>query len=262
MVDGVWNSCWEGKALRKLYFQMKYITAFILALFAVIITSPLMGIIALAIKIEDGGSVLFKQQRTGFHGRKFMCYKFRSMKSDHVEYNKNKRVIKDSNPNLTKAGKVIRKFKLDELPQLFNVLRGEMCLIGPRPLLPVFDGDYEGWELAKYEMRPGLTGLGQVYGNGHLSIKARKYYDAYYVLHSSLFLDIKIAFKTVAVMIVGERRFLRRVKCEEYAALRKEIENNFTISPETYKNFGMTPPDKAADGKAAPPEGIGSENNE
>ena len=241
---------------------MKYITAFILAFFAAIITAPLMLVIALAIKLEDGGHVIIKQERTGLHGKKFICYKFRSMKSENVEYDKNKRVIHDNNPNLTKVGRILRKFKLDELPQLLNVLRGEMCLIGPRPLLPVFDCDYENWELIKYEIRPGLTGLGQVYGNGHLSIKARKYYDAYYVLHSSLLLDIKIALKTVAVIIVGERRFLRRVKCEEYDALRDEIENNFTISPETYKNLGMTPPDKAADGGTAPTEEIGNESDE
>ena len=233
--------------MRKLYIRFKYVLAFVLAFFAVIITSPLMGAIALAIKIEDGGHVLFRQERTGLHGKKFKCYKFRSMKSDHVEYDKNRRVIRDDNPNLTKVGKVIRKFKLDELPQLFNILRGEMCIIGPRPLLPVFDRDYEDWELAKFEMRPGLTGLGQVYGNGHLNIKSRKFYDAYYVLHVNPIMDIKIALKTAAVMLVGERWFLRRVKPEEYAALHEEIDRNFKISPETYKNFGMTPPDEKAE---------------
>lgn len=226
--------------MRKLYVRMKYVTAFVIALFAVIITSPLLGIIALAIKTEDGGHVLFRQERTGLHGRKFMCYKFRSMKSEKVEFDKNKPVIKDNNPNLTKVGKVIRKFKLDELPQLFNILRGEMCFIGPRPLLPVYDCEYEDWELAKFELRPGLTGLGQVRGNGHLTIKARKYYDAYYAVHVSPILDLKIALKTAAVLLVGERRFLRRVSPEEYAALHEEIKR-FKISEETFKNFGKDP---------------------
>ncbi len=229
--------------MRKFYVRLKYITAFVLALFAVIITSPIVGVIALAIKIEDGGHVLFKQERTGLRGKKFMCYKFRSMKSVHVEYNKNKRVIKDDNPNLTKVGRVIRKFKLDELPQLYNIIRGEMCFIGPRPLLPVYDCEYEDWELAKFEVRPGLTGLGQVYGNGYLSIKARKYYDAYYAAHVSPLLDIKIALKTVAVLLVGERMFLRRVPQEAYDKLHREIDRKFRISRETYENFGITPPD-------------------
>ncbi len=227
--------------MRRLYIQLKYITAFILALLAVIITSPLACFIALAIKIEDGGQVLFRQERTGLHGRKFMCYKFRSMKSDHIAYDKNKRVIKDSNPNLTRVGRVIRKFKFDELPQLFNVLRGEMCLIGPRPLLPVFDCEYEDWELAKFEMRPGLTGLGQVRGNGHLSIKARKYYDAYYVLHVSPILDLKIIFKTIAVLLIGEKRFLKRVPPEDYAIIKEQIGKKIKISKETLRNFGRLP---------------------
>lgn len=230
--------------MRKLYVRFKNITAFIIAIFAIVITSPLFGIIALAIKLEDGGQVIIKQERTGLHGKKFICYKFRSMVSENIEHDKNKRIIRDSNPNLTKVGKVIRKFKLDELPQLINILRGNMCFVGPRPLLPIYDREYTYWELAKFEVRPGLTGLGQVYGNGHLSIKARKYYDAYYAVHVSPIMDIKIAFKTVAVLLVGERRFLRRVLPEEYNELHNEINKNFIISHETYVNFGILPPAK------------------
>ncbi len=228
----------------KFYLKTKYAFDFVIALLGIVIVSPLLAVVAIAIKAEDGGNVLIRQSRTGLHGRKFTCYKFRSMKSADVRYDKHKRVIKDSNPNLTRVGKFIRKFKIDELPQLVNVIKGDMCIIGPRPLLPVYDTDYEDWELIKFEMRPGMTGLGQVCGNGYLSIKARKYYDAYYVTHASPILDIKIIIKTVAVLFLGERRFLRHVSPEQYARAREDVNARHSISRETYINFGLTPPEE------------------
>ena len=155
------------------------------------------------------------------------------MNSENVSYEKNKRVIKDNNPNLTKVGRFIRKFKIDELPQLLNVLKGDMCFIAPRPLLPVFDGDYEDWELVKFEVRPGMTGLGQVCGNGYLDMKDRKYYDAYYALHASPWLDIKIAVKTVGVILFGEKKFLRPVSESEYRRLKCEVKRRYTVQPDT-----------------------------
>ena len=122
-----------------------------------------------------------------------------------------------------------------------NFLKGDMCFIGPRPLLPVYDCEYQEWELIKFEMRPGLTGLSQVRGNGHLTIKARKYYDAYYVLHASPLLDLKIIFKTIAVLLVGEKRFLKRVPPEDYVTLKNEVGKRLKISDRTYKNFKVTP---------------------
>lgn len=226
----------------RFYLQIKYIIDFLLALAGVIIISPLLAGIAIAIKCEDGGNVLLKQTRTGRYGKKFTCYKFRSMKSADVPFDKHNPVIKDNNSNLTKVGKFIRKLKFDELPQLFNVIKGDMCFIGPRPLLPVYDNEYQPWELVKFEMKPGLTGLSQVRGNGHLSIKARKYYDAYYILHASPILDAKITIKTIGVMILGERRFLRHVSPEEYAALKAQVGTKMKISRQTYINFGLTPP--------------------
>lgn len=225
----------------RFYLRLKYITDFVIALLGIIIASPVMAVIAVAIKIEDGGPVLLRQQRTGRYGEKFVCYKFRSMKSDKVPFDKHRPVIKDNNQNLTKVGKVIRKLKFDELPQIVNVLKGDMCFIGPRPLLPVYDCEYQEWELIKFEMRPGLTGLSQVRGNGHLTIKARKYYDAYYVLHASPLLDLKIIFKTIAVLLVGEKRFLKRVPPEDYVKLKNEVGKRLKISDRTYKNFKVTP---------------------
>ena len=238
----------EYREMTKFYLHIKYIIDFIVALVGIILASPLMAAVAVAIKIEDGGNVLLRQSRTGRHGKKFTCYKFRSMKSADVPFDKNKPVIKDNNDNLTKVGKFIRKFKIDELPQIFNVLKGDMCFIGPRPLLPVYDCEYQEWELIKFEMRPGLTGLSQVRGNGYLTIKARKYYDAYYVMHASPVLDIKIILKTAAVLFMGERRFLRHVPPEDYIRLQEEVKKR-PISRQTYINFGLVPPEEAKKGK-------------
>ena len=217
-----------GETMHKNYIRFKYCVDFLLALFMLTATSPIFLVVAIAIKAEDGGKVIFKQLRTGKQGKKFYCYKFRSMKSTTVAFDKDHPVISDKNANVTKVGRVIRKFKIDELPQLFNVLKGDMCFIAPRPLLPVYDSDYRDWELIKFEMRPGLTGLGQVNGNGHLSIEDRKYYDAYYVMHASLFLDLKILFKTVLLVFVGEKKFLRPVTEAQYAALKRVIKINYS----------------------------------
>ena len=155
------------------------------------------------------------------------------MTSARVRYNKHRRVIGDENPNVTKVGRVIRKLKIDELPQLFNILKGDMSIIGPRPLLPVFDRDYEDWEMIKFELRPGLTGLGQVRGNGYLSLYDRKYYDAYYAMHASLGLDIGIFFRTLGVILFGEKKFLKPVSEAEHRILRREVKRNYTVPPET-----------------------------
>ncbi len=219
--------------MNRTYIRIKYAIDFVIALVGVVVLAPLFAAVAIAIKAEDGGPVMFKQRRTGAGGKKFNCYKFRSMKSTDISYDKHKRVIRDNNPNLTRVGKFIRKFKIDELPQLFNVLMGDMCLIAPRPLLPVFDSDYEDWELVKFEMRPGLTGLGQVCGNGYLHIKDRKYYDVYYVMHASLWLDFKIVCKTILVILFGEKRFLRPVTEQEERKLRREVKRNYTVQPDT-----------------------------
>ena len=219
--------------MNRVYIKFKYALDFFLAAAGLILFSPLLLGVAIAIKAEDGGTVIFRQTRTGVGGKKFYCYKFRSMKSEHVSYDKNKRVIKDNNPNLPKVGRFIRKFKIDELPQLLNVIKGDMCFIAPRPLLPVYDGDYEDWELVKFEVRPGMTGLGQVCGNGYLDMKDRKYYDAYYALHASPWLDAKIAVKTVGVVLFGENKFLRPVSEPEYRRLKCEVKRRYTVQPDT-----------------------------
>ena len=219
--------------MNKAYIRFKYTVDFLIALIALVAVSPIMIAVAIAIKAEDGGKVMFKQLRTGKQGKKFYCYKFRSMRSTEVKFDKDHPVISDKNANVTKVGKIIRKFKIDELPQLLNVLKGDMCFIAPRPLLPVYDSDYKDWELLKFEMRPGLTGLGQVNGNGYLSIEDRKYYDAYYAMHVSFGLDVKIFFRTLGVILFGEKKFWKPVPEAEHRRLRREVKRSYTVPPET-----------------------------
>jgi sugar transferase EpsL len=112
-------------------------------------------------------------------------------------------------------GKFLRKLKLDEFPQLLNVLKGEMSLIGPRPLLLNYLECYEPWEMKKYEIKPGMSGLSQVRGNGHLSTRERSYYDIYYARHVSLWLDAEILLKTPLIIFFGEEKFLKHVPPQE-----------------------------------------------
>lgn len=224
----------------KRYFTVKTTIDFIFALFALILTSPIFLLVAIAIKIEDGGRVIFYQARTGKNGKLFKCYKFRSMKNTDIKFDKHNPVITKANNNVTKVGKVIRRLKIDELPQLINILKGEMYFIAPRPLLPIYHNEYAEWELIKFELKPGLTGLGQVCGNGHLSIPERKYYDAYYALHCNFWLDVKIFFKTFAIILLGERRFCKHVAPATIRKLRLDVKANYTTKPTIYKNICLT----------------------
>jgi len=170
------------------------------ALVALIIFSPIMIFISATIKITSPGPILFKQERVGLNKRSFNMYKFRSMHVQSEEEEKNKWTTKDD-PRKTKFGEVIRKTSLDELPQIFNVLKGDMSLIGPRPERPFFVEKFKE-EIPKYmikhQVRPGITGWAQVNGwRGDTSIKKRIECDLYYIENWNIGLDIRIIFLTI-----------------------------------------------------------------
>ena len=206
----------------KLYLYVKYTFSYLIAAILAVLTAPVILVTALAIKLEDGGKVFFAQERTGKGMKRFKVYKFRTMKSTNVAFDKNNPVISGTNSHVTKVGRVIRKFKIDELPQIYNVLKGDMCFIAPRPLLPSYEKDYSDWEKVKFYVKPGMTGLGQVNGNGYLSTEERNYYDVYYVMHASWWLDIKILCKTVFVVIFGEEKFINHVHISDYCRVRNQ----------------------------------------
>ena len=178
----------------------KIIEDYFVAIVAIIITSPIMIITAIAIKLESPGPIIFKQERIGYNGKPFMMYKFRSMKVQDDEEEKSQWTTEDD-PRKTRVGTFIRKMSIDELPQFFNVLKREMSVVGPRPERPYFVEQFKK-EIPKYmvkhQVRPGLTGLAQVNGyRGNTSIEKRIEYDIRYVENWSLVLDIQIMFKTV-----------------------------------------------------------------
>lgn len=183
-----------------------------ISLTMLIVLSPLFLITAVAIKLESKGPVLFKQIRSGLNGRKFTLYKFRSM---IVGAEMKKKMLEKMNemdgpvfkmkrdPRITRVGRIIRKFSIDELPQLFNVLKGDMSIVGPRPPLPVEVEMYELWQRRRLSLKPGLTCIWQVSGRNNINFERWMEMDLEYIDNWSLWLDIKILFKTVFVVIFG-----------------------------------------------------------
>lgn len=210
----------------KFYLFIKRTTDIFVSLLALIILSPLFLLTAIAVGITSKGPIIFAQERHGKDKKLFKCYKFRTMKSTTVKFDVNNVVISQTNKNVTKVGRILRKLKIDELPQLVNVLKGDMSIVGHRPFMPEYMANYEPWELQKFAVRPGLTGLNQVNGNGYLTTKERSYYDVYYAKHISLWLDIKIFFKTFLIILAGEKRFLRNVPQEKIDAMKEQYESN------------------------------------
>lgn len=170
------------------------------AICAIILFSPVMLFSVIMIKLTSPGPLIFKQERVGLHNRTFMMYKFRSMDVQAPDKEKTKWTVKDD-PRVTNFGKFMRKTSIDELPQLFNILKGEMSLVGPRPERPFFVEKFKEEiprYMIKHQVRPGMTGWAQVNDyRGNTSIKKRIEYDLYYIENWTLGLDIKILFLTV-----------------------------------------------------------------
>ena len=162
--------------------------------------APALVGVALLIRRKMGVPVLFRQQRPGLHGRLFTMYKFRTMNDDR---NANGELKPDSE-RLTDVGRFLRYFSLDEIPQLWNVLRGEMSLVGPRPLLREYLPLYTPEQARRHEVRPGITGLAQVNGRQDIPFSVRLSLDVWYVAHWSLVLDFRILLHTLACVLPGK----------------------------------------------------------
>lgn len=168
-----------------------------------VLSAPVLLAAAAMIKATSRGPVMFRQARRGRHGRPFTLYKFRTMKHRSREA---KEVLPDD-PEVTPVGRLLRRLKVDELPQLWNVLRGDMSVVGPRPDLP--DGELDALGNVRLQVRPGLTGLAQVNGNIYLPWEERWKYDAAYVERMSIGLDLWVLWRTVFVVVLGEKRFTK-----------------------------------------------------
>lgn len=180
------------------------------SLACLLLFSPVMLVTALLIKVTSPGPLIFKQERVGLHNKPFMMYKFRSMVVQNAETEKKAWTVKDD-PRVTGIGKFIRKTSIDELPQLFNILKGDMSLVGPRPERPLFVEKFQEEiprYMVKHQVRPGLTGWAQVNGyRGDTSIKKRIEHDLYYIENWSVGLDIKILFLTVFKGFVNKNAY-------------------------------------------------------
>ena len=185
----------------------------VISLLMILLLSPLLLLTALIIKLEDGGPVIFCQMRVGKKGRRFVMYKFRSMivdaekiKEELTDLNETQSIIfkirKD--PRLTTVGRIIRKLSIDELPQLFNILKGDMSLVGPRPPVPSEVSKYKLRDLGRLDVMPGLTCIWQVSGRSKLNFDRQVDLDLQYIDSQSVWTDIKLLFKTIPAVLLGK----------------------------------------------------------
>lgn len=198
---------------KQFQFAIKRIFDILISTILFIILSPILLILVIWIKLDSEGEAVFKQTRVGTRGRPFTIYKFRTMvKNADKMFNKNidrsklgAFVFQDKDdPRITRSGKFLRKTSLDELPQLINIIKGDMSLIGPRPEIPAIADLYSDYESIRLLVKPGVSGLAQVNGRGDLELSKTIAYDVRYVKEFSLWLDLKILIKTFKVVILGE----------------------------------------------------------
>lgn len=191
--------------MKKLNFLLKRLIDFFGSVLGLILISPLLIISAILIKLTMPGPLFFKQERVGKNGIKFSILKFRTMKVD-TEAEQNLDFSKDKD-RITPVGKLLRRTKIDELPQLINVFKGDMSLVGPRPTIQQQVDNYTKFQLQRLDMKPGMTGLAQVNGNITLPWEQRIEYDVQYIHNFNIMLDFKILIKTIAIVVLGEGKF-------------------------------------------------------
>lgn len=167
---------------------------FLVAVILLTVLSPLMLLAATLIAVNRDGPILFKQKRPGKDGKIFTVYKFRTMSTALID--RNGKELSDFE-RMTRIGKILRKTSIDELPQLFNIIKGDMSFIGPRPLLTEYLGLYSPEQMRRHEVLPGISGWAQVNGRNTLTWEQKFAYDIYYVDHYSFLMDMKIFFKTI-----------------------------------------------------------------
>ena len=187
-----------------MYLRVKRLIDFVLSLLALVALSPLLCVLGLWVKLSSPGPVLFKQERVGIHKRRFTIYKFRSMRVDAPKDSPT-HLLQNAESYITPAGRFLRRSSLDELPQLFNILRGDMAVVGPRPAL--YNQDDLIAERDRYganDILPGLTGLAQVMGRDELPIPEKARLDGEYAKNVSLMLDLRVILRTFTSVLRAE----------------------------------------------------------
>lgn len=181
---------------------------FIFSFLVLLIICPILIVIFLLLKIDSKGPFFFFQERLGYKGKLFKVFKIRTM--THKPRIANREIFK-GDAEVTRIGYLLRRLKIDELPQLINVLKGDMSIVGPRPGLPAQLKDFNEDGRIRLDVRPGLTGLAQINGNIFLSWPERWKYDRKYVESVSFILDLKIILKTFLIVILGEEKFVNKI---------------------------------------------------
>jgi lipopolysaccharide/colanic/teichoic acid biosynthesis glycosyltransferase len=176
------------------------------AIAALIVFAPLLALVAIAVKLASKGPVLFMQERIGWQGRRFQIIKFRSMvhNAPYIRNPDGSAYCSDTDLRVNQLGRILRRTSLDELPQLWNVVRGEMSLIGPRPELAEGTRSYQTSHFRRLDVRPGMTGWAVVHGRNNVPISTRRDLDAWYADHAGLVLDLKILLRTMALIMAGK----------------------------------------------------------
>lgn len=209
-----------GVAERPLYEVMKRFIDLVIAAVALVLFSPLMALIAVLVRLDSSGPALFAQRRVGRNGTEFTLFKFRSMYQDaderlHREFAKkyiqgaceadeNGCFKPKADPRVTRMGRFLRKTSLDELPQLWNVLKGDMSLVGPRPAVRYEVDEYERWQMKRLAVMPGLTGLAQINGRSSIAFAELVRHDIAYVEQRGLLVDLEIMLKTVPSVLMAK----------------------------------------------------------
>lgn len=200
--DAIDYSNVKGSGLFNIYQRLLDI---VLSVIGLLIGIPLIVIFGILIKIEDNGPITYKQERLGKGGKLFYIYKLRSMRTDAEKFGA--QWAEKDDPRITKVGKFIRKTRIDEIPQLFNILKGDMSIIGPRPERPLFTEEFNqeipGF-INRLAVKPGLTGWAQVNGGYEITPQEKLIEDIYYIRNRSVLLDFKILLKTVKVVLTGD----------------------------------------------------------
>jgi len=197
------------------YLKVKRLLDIAISLAMLVVLSPLLVLVSLLIKLESSGPVLYKHTRIGLNGREFTLLKFRTMREGAeklrpklVEAHGVRGLFKlEKDPRVTVFGYFLRRTCLDELPQLVNILKGEMSLVGPRPYIPEESVLFKGWMRKRFEVKPGLTGLWQVGGRHEIDFEKTAELDLYYIKHMSLLLDLEILLKTIPSIILSKGRW-------------------------------------------------------
>jgi exopolysaccharide biosynthesis polyprenyl glycosylphosphotransferase len=209
-----WDLVYDFVHVAKGYL-IKRLMDFCFAALFIIITAPIYALIALLIKLDSPGPIFYKETRMGFHGKKFKIWKFRTMMENAEKMQKDLEHLNETtdgvnfkikdDPRITKTGKFLRRYSIDELPQMFNVLQGEMSLVGPRPFNMRDVNNFKDHYFFRYEVLPGITGLWQVSGRSNvLNFDRVIELDTQYIKSWSIWLDLKILFKSIKVVLLAE----------------------------------------------------------